>query len=248
MRSVRILDTGLSPARWNVAMTAALAELHDTGAIGDTVRFHRYSASVLIGAGEDVRQVVDTEHCRRAGIAIARRVTGGGAVYMSPAMLAWDAVVHRSACGGDLDGVTRVLCRGVAAGLSRLGASACFRPPNDIAIGARKVSGSGGYAAGRNAVLQGTVLIADEVAAMARALRLPETALRERTTCLEAEIGAGPSMASVVAAVTEGLARALDCEAASGRILPRELALCATLLGDEIGADTFVLDGTAAPA
>jgi lipoate-protein ligase A len=243
MSSLRIVDTDLAPARWNVAMTAALVELRSTDAVGDTVRFHRYPACVLVGAGQDLSLAADMDHCRRTGIAIARRVTGGGAVYMSPAMLAWDVVVDRAARGGGtLETVTRRVCGGVAAGLSRLGATACFRPPNDVAIRGRKVSGSGGYAAGRSAVLQGTVLLTDETAAMAPALRLPEPALRERTTCLEAEIGAAPALRSVVDAITEGLAETFDCEAVPGRLHPDEIALCEALLRNEIGsADAYVL-------
>ncbi len=155
---MRILDTGLMPARWNIAMTAALSELHGKGLIPDTVRFHRYPACVLLGRGQDIEASADVAYCRRQQIEITRRVTGGGAVFMSPRMLAWDVVVDRRAWGGDLASVTRRICEGVAAGLSRLGAVARFRAPNDIEISGRKVSGSGGYVEGRSAVLQGTVL------------------------------------------------------------------------------------------
>jgi lipoate-protein ligase A len=248
MNGLRILDTGLAPARWNVAMTATLAELHSRDATDDTVRFHRYPACVLIGAGQDMLSAADLGYCQRAGIAVARRVSGGGAVYMSPGMLAWDVVLDRAACGGGLDGVTREVCGGVAAGLSRLRAKARFRPPNDIEIGGRKVSGSSGYAVGRSAVLQGTILLTDETAAMAAALKLPVAALRERVTCLAAEIGAAPSLASVVAAITEGLTEAFDCEAVPGRLHQDEIALCEALLCDDIGDDAYVLGHTAAPA
>lgn len=248
MSSLRVIDTGLAPARWNVAMTAALVELHSAGVMGDTVRFHRYPACVLVGAGQDVHQVVDLEHCRRAGITIARRVTGGGAVYMSPDMLAWDVVVDRIACGGSLEAVTHGVCGGVAAGLARLGPRARFRAPNDITLGERKVSSSSGYAAGRSAVLQGTVLLADETAQMARALRLPEAALRARTTCLESEIGKTPSLASVAGAITQGLAEALGWKAVPGRLLQAEIALCEALLRDDMADDSCVLGSSAAPA
>jgi lipoate-protein ligase A len=163
-------------------------------------------------------------------------------------MLAWDVVLDRAAGGGAFEAVTARVCSGVAAGLSRLGASARFRPPNDIAIGGRKVSGTSGYAAGGSAVLQGTVLLHDEVADMAGALRLPESALRERTTCLEVEIGAAPSVASVAAAISEGLAACLGCELMPAQPGQDELARCEALLRDEIGDDAYVLGRQPAPA
>ena len=63
--TLRILDTGLAPARWNVAMTAALvrAALRWRGA--DTMRFHRYPACVLSATDSGLRQAVDLAYCRR---------------------------------------------------------------------------------------------------------------------------------------------------------------------------------------
>jgi len=253
---LRILDTGLRPARWNVAMTAALAEPHAAGTVCDTVRFHRYPTCVLLGAGQDMDSAADVAWCRRAGIEMARRVTGGGAVYMSPDMLAWDVLVDRRAHGGDqggdqggdLEAITRRVCGGVAVGLSRLGAEARFRAPNDIAILGRKVSGSSGYAVGRSAVLQGTVLTADDVVEMAHALRLPEAALRERVTCLGVEIGYAPAPADLMQCIVAGLAGTLGGEAQLGEPSGAELALCESLLRDEIGADDYVAGRSAAPA
>jgi lipoate-protein ligase A len=150
-------------------------------------------------------------------------------------MLAWDAVVDCRAFGGRLDTLTRRICGGVAAGLSRLGVKARFRSPNDIAVGGRKISGSSGYAVWNSAVLQGTVLLSDETAAMAAALRLPVETLRERMTCLEVEVGATPSLAQVVDVVARGLAEALGCEPVPGCVHDAEVALCDLLLKGESG-------------
>lgn len=243
---LRILDTGLRPARWNVAMTAALAELHSDGA-ANTVRIHRYPACVLLGAAQDVASTADVDYCRQTGMAIARRVTGGGAVYMSPGLLAWDVLVDRkSKCGG-LDAINRRVCGGVAAGLSRLGVVARFRAPNDIEIGGRKVSGSSGYSIGSTAVLQGTVLVQDSVPEMARALRLPETALRERVTCLESEIGALPTLHAITKCIVAGLGDALGGRACSSEPTVSELDLCERLLRDEIGTEAYVHGLAATP-
>jgi lipoate-protein ligase A len=237
------------PARWNVAMTAALAELHAKGRSSDTVRFHRYPACVLLGRGQHAESAADLDYCRRHGIELARRVTGGGSVYMSPRMLAWDVVVDRRHFGGSLEAVTRRICAGVAAGLSQLelGAAARFRAPNDIEIGGRKVSGSSGYAEGHSAVLQGTVVVADDAAVMARALRIPETALREKVTSLEEALGRAPSIAILASCLARSIAGALAREPLSGQPGDEETALCEALLAQEIGTEAFV-SGTPAGA
>jgi lipoate---protein ligase len=236
---IRILDTGLMPARWNVAMTAALTGLHAKGRTADTVRFHRYPRCVLLGRSQRAEDAADLDYCRRHGIEIARRVTGGGAVYMSPRMLAWDVVLDRRLFGGSLEVVTQAVCEGVASGLAQLGAMARFRAPNDIEIGGRKVSGSSGYAEGRSGVLQGTVLTGDDADEMAGALRIPAALLRSRVTNLGDELGV-PPLPAIAAAITQGIAEVLQREPARTSPDAEETALCEALLRAEIGSDTFV--------
>src|SRR5262245_27073118 len=114
---IRIIDTGLGPARWNVAMTAALAELHEKTEISDTLRFHRYPRCVLLGRSQDAGRAANLVYCRSEGIDVARRVTGGGAVFMCPQVLAWDVVVDRAAWATGLEAITRHIGDSIAAGL-----------------------------------------------------------------------------------------------------------------------------------
>lgn len=247
-QSLRILVTGLRPARWNVAMTAALADMHTRDLIPDTVRFHRYPACVLVGRTQEINRALDVEYCRQGGIEIARRVTGGGAVFMSPRMLAWDVVLDRRPSSVRLGSVRRRICEGVAIGLAKVGAPARFCPPNDIAINGRKVSGSSGYTVARSAVLQGTVLIEDDIAMMARALRIPGATLRAKVTCLVNELREIPPLESVAARIAAGLVEVLQKEPTIKSPGPDETALCDTVLRTEIGTDEFVFGSAAAQA
>ena len=240
MHPIRIIDTGVRPARWNVAMTAALAELHEEAEIPDTLRFHRYPRCVLLGRSQDAGRAANLVYCCNEGIDIARRVTGGGAVFMYPQVLAWDVVVDRAAWAANLEAITRHIGQGVAAGLSRLGVVARFRAPNDIEIGGRKVSGSSGYVGRRSAVLQGTVLLTDEITVMACALRLPESSLRSNITCLAEACGFVPLLSEVTCALICGLTETLDREAVAQPLSAREAVCCEALLQEEIGADAFV--------
>lgn len=238
---LRILDTGLAPPRWNVAMTAALVDGHADGATPDTVRFHRYRACVLLGNGQHAVNAVDLDYCRRHQVEIARRVTGGGAVFMSPRMLAWDVVIAPKAVDGDLAVVTRRVCDAIAAALSHLGVVARFRAPNDIEIGGRKVSGSSGYVHGRSAVLQGTVLIEDEIPAMAAALRIPEDALRDNVSCLASVLGSAPALDQIQDGIARELAVSLGRTLRHATPSDDELRAAEQLLRKEIGTNDYVM-------
>jgi lipoate-protein ligase A len=238
--TLRILDTGLAPARWNASMTAALVQRHGDGKIPDTVRFHRYPRCVLIGNGQRLADAVDLRYCRRNGIEIARRVTGGGAVFVSPRMLAWDVVLDRGAHMDGLAGLTRQICEAIAVGLASLGASARFQPPNAITVDGLKISGTSGYADGRSAVLQGTVLIEDDATEMAATLDVPEATLRQHVSCLAASLKSPPLLAELQSALVDNLAGALGRSPTHAEADAIESALASRLLRDEIGTEDFI--------
>lgn len=239
-RRLRWLDTGLMPARWNVAMTATLIAFHTRRRAPDTLRLHRYRTSVLLGAGQCAGAAADLDYCRRNGIEVARRVTGGGSVLMAPDMLAWELVIDRARLGGGLAGVAMQICTGIAHGLCRLGVEARFRAPNDIEVGGRKISGSSGHTDGHSLALQGTMLVDDHRATMAAALRLPMAEVMERVTCLRDFIAVAPSADGVAQAVMAGVCDALDCDIEHEMPTDAEIEKCEDVLHDEIGTDSFV--------
>jgi lipoate-protein ligase A len=85
-----------SGAQWGhiLLLTGALVELHRIGQAPDTLRY-RSPPSVLLGRHQNMRAEVDVRRCLRKNIEIARRITGGSSVYMSPGILAFDLIVKR---------------------------------------------------------------------------------------------------------------------------------------------------------
>lgn len=239
--ALRAIDTGVKPARWNVAMTAALAELHAADEMADTLRFHVYPRCVLLGRHQKLAQALDRDFCIRENIELARRVTGGGAVYMSPGVLAWDLVMSRRSLGA-LDKASETICGAVAAGLSRLGLAARFRPENNIEIGGRKVSGASGYAEGSSLIHQGTVLVDVDFGEMAAALALPAGRLRGHLVTVRDALGDMPEMNAVKEAIGAGISAAFGRPLRQDAISAAELAAAAGLHG-ELGSDAFVEEG-----
>jgi len=241
MTALRIVDTGLKPARWNIAATAALMELHRVGATPETIRFHRYPRSVLIGRSQNLAQEIDVERCRRDGVEIARRVTGGGAVYMSPSILAWDIVTGRARFRGSVEEVARQINAAVAAGLWRLGCLAEVNAQGAVEIDGRKVSGSSGGFDGATMIMQGTILIDFDHDEMASLLKSRSNAAATPVTSLADRLGRAPPIAEVQAALLAELRDVWDGASVASALRADELVLANTLLAAEIGTDEFVM-------
>jgi lipoate-protein ligase A len=245
MSMLRVIDTGLRAPRWNIAMTAALAELHGAGEISDTLRFQRFQPCVLVGRNQDIHREVEIDRCRQKGVVLARRVTGGGAVYMDADILSWEIVANRRRFGADLAEAGRKICTAVAGGLARLGVSAKFCPPNAIEAEGRKISGASGYFEGATLVYEGTVLVDFDPRDMAEVIRLPDAkegaAIAHRVTSMAAILGRAPAIDGVQQALTESIADCFRFQISSETPSARELALAEEFHAAEFGTDRFVM-------
>ncbi len=240
MSPLRLIDTGLSPARWNVAVTAALAERHAEGRLTDTFRLHRYPLSVLLGRSQPPT-AVDRAACARRGAEIARRVTGGGAVAMGPGILAWDLVA--GARWPSLETAATALGAAIVRALATVGIAATFSPPGDILVAGRKVAGTSGAFEAGTILHQGSLLVTADVAEMAALLGQPSLPVATL-----ADIAPPPSLPALGAALAEAFAEALGQPLDPAPLDAGSRARAEALLSEEIGTDAFVFgDAEAVP-
>lgn len=246
--TLRVVDSGLRGARFNLSLTEALSRGRRAGTTPDTLRFQHFPRSAIIGRHQLLHREVDLDWVAAQGVETARRMTGGGAIVMGPGLLGWELVLARRSVPRALDEVTALVCSGVAAALRGFGLAAAYRPRNDVEVEGRKVSGTGGYFDGDVLVFQGTVLVEMDLDFMARALRLPArklgrrglAAMAERVTDLRALLGAAPAMERVQEAVAEALGAALRMEPRQGVLSAAELAAAEAIAAAEIGTEAFV--------
>jgi len=247
----RVIDTGVRAGRANVAFDQALIEARKEGIIPDTIRFLRFRPSVLVGRHQILSHEVSVDYCRRRGIEVGRRVTGGGGLYLDEGQLGWELVFDRRTLGcSDLAAATRRICEAAALGLNKLGVAARYRPRNDLEIDGRKVSGTGGFFDGDTLFYQGTVLVDLDPSRMVAALRVPEAKLAKRgldsaarrVVTLRELLGEAPSIERVQQALLDGFAERLGITPRRGSIDPAEEALADRLHDEEIGSDAFVAE------
>jgi lipoate---protein ligase len=247
-RPVRVIDTGVRGGRANVAFDQALIDAHEAGRIPQTIRFLRFRPSALVGLHQFLSHEVRLDYCTAHGIEVGRRVTGGGGLYLDEGQIGWELVLERQGLGASLGAIAARICSAAAAGLRRLGVAAEFRPRNDIEIGGRKVSGTGGLTEGGTVFFQGTLLVDFDAARMIEVLKVPVEKLarrelddaRRRVISLREALGRLPTLHEVQVALLEGLCDELGLEPQHGEATPFEEALAARLHGEHFGTDEFV--------
>jgi len=248
----RVVDAGRRDGRFNIALDQAMIELHQSGRIPDTVRFIHFPPTALVGRHQVLGREVDLDYCAREGIRVARRITGGGAIYMDEGQLGWALVFHRRSLPlGALGDLAQAICEAVAAGLARFGIDARYRPRNDIEVDGRKISGTGGFFDGDTLIYQGTVLVDVDPARLLSALKVPQAKLArhgaataaQRIVTLRELLGdATPAMPALQQALLEGFAERLGLEWSPAALGPEEEALARRLYDEEIGTDDFVAE------
>jgi lipoate-protein ligase A len=249
-RPFRIIDTGVREGRSNIAFDPALIELRQQDKVPDTIRFMRFPPTALIGRHQDLSREVNLDYCAEGGVAIVRRVTGGGAIYLDEGQLGWELVFHRASLGiANLPDLSAAICNAAAAGLQELGVRAKFRPRNDIEVDGRKISGTGGFFDGDILIYQGTVLVDMNAAQMVRALNIPEAKVakhdldsaEQRVVTLKELLGDElPDMDAIKDALVRGFTQGLGIDAVAGEITADEEALADRYFREEIGTDEFV--------
>ena len=251
MKTFRVIDTGVREGRRQIAFDQAMIDAHKAGRIPDSIRFLRFPPTALVGRHQALSREVKLDYCRSHGIGVVRRITGGGAIYFDEGQLGWELVFHRATLGiASLGDLAREICEAAAAGLSRLGVNAKYRPRNDIEVDGRKISGTGGFFDEDTLFYQGTVLVDMNPADMVAALNVPEAKLAkraldsaaQRVVTLKELLGTAPPMDAIKSALLAGFAERLKIDPVPGQITVEEESLATKYHDEEIGTDAFVAE------
>jgi lipoate-protein ligase A len=205
MKKWRLLDTGILNAAENIAQNETLLEAKKNKIIPNTVRFLQFfPPAVLLGYHQSLEQEIRIDFCKKAGIDINRRITGGGTIFFDETQLGWEIYCEKKFFNmriADTDFFEK-LSEPVIFALRKIGIKASFRPRNDIEVNGRKISGTGGTEEGDAFLFQGTLLVDFDIETMLKALRIPIEKLKdkeinsakERVTCLKWELGYVPDI------------------------------------------------------
>jgi lipoate-protein ligase A len=169
---------------------------------------------VCVGFSQGVPVEIDRDWCRANDIGVFRREIGGGTVFIDRDQLLIQLVLRRDrpdVPAGQANFFQRFLGPLVEC-YRALGIDAGFHPVNDLLVGGRKISGTGGGEIGDCNVLATNILLDFNSGRMAGALRCPSEqfrkavleGIRENLTTVRRELGSAPPVPKLKRLLREG--------------------------------------------
>jgi len=257
----RLLELEVGDAYTNMAIDEAVLTARIAGQVPNTLRFYRWNPSaVSIGRFQNLLNEVHVDNCRKHGVVIVRRVTGGGAVYHDQeGEITYSVVVDGKELGhADMDIISayRTVCKGLIEAAKILGAAAEFNPldqkqcPN-ITIKGKKISGSA-QSYKKGILLQhGTFLMNIDHKKMFTFLRVPwaKTLMdvlnvsKKKLTSVKQELESPVSTEEAYQALVTGFEKALKIELVKEELTKYEWKLAERLRRDKFSTDEWNLYG-----
>lgn len=216
---------------------------HAVGDLSDMIVFQRFKPSVLVGRHQIFSKEAREAWCADRGIAIARRETGGGALYMDEGQQAFYLVAKSESLGATVSERLRTGAMLVASALSAFGIKTDFKAPNDLQVDGRQKIGSVFLAEeGGSTLLFGTVIVDLDLKSAMQALLVPTEKLtvtglehaRDRMTSVREQIGQAPAFDELCAAIARVAADRLQ---APLQVVDRGVSTLTPNLPDDAASD-----------
>ncbi len=132
--------------------------------------------TVIFGRNQTIDNEVNLDYCRREGIEVYRRKSGGGCVFANPDNIMFSCITRTDDVATTFTRYTST----VAAMLRSLGLDATSSTRNDILIGGRKVSGNAFYNIPGHSIVHGTMLFDTDRSRMEAAITPSAAKLRAK--------------------------------------------------------------------
>ncbi|MCL2315636.1 MAG: lipoate--protein ligase family protein, partial [Actinomycetia bacterium] len=175
----------------HVALDEVIAAQVGAGERRPTLRLWDWDAGcVVIGSFQSVRNEVDEAAAAELGIAVVRRITGGGAMFMEPGnCVTYSLVVPGSLVEGLSYEQSYAFCdEWVLGALATVGVQARYVPLNDIATDAGKIGGAAQRRFADGTVLHHVTMSYDiDADRMTRVLRIGREKLSDKGTASAAK-------------------------------------------------------------
>jgi len=230
----RLIDMRIENAPTQMAIDEAIAMARLRYDTPNTIRLYRWNPSgVSIGYFQNIEKEVNLQNCKKYGVDVIRRITGGGAVYHDyNGEITYSLVAPENdpKMPHDILESYQVICSAIIHGLKYIDVESEFKPVNDIIAGGKKISGNA-QTRRHGVVLQhGTILVDTDIHRMFEVLRVSEAkisdklikAVEDRVTNIRRYLDTDISFQEVHDALVRGFEETFDIELVPGKLTREE--------------------------
>jgi len=238
MERWRLLDIEFKNPCMNLAVEEAVARTIGSDISPPTVRFWRNINAVVIGRFQKVDHEVDLDECKRNGISVVRRFTGGGAVYHDNGNLncAISLPCKHPLIEKAVPTLYRILGTSLIEGLNSLGLES-YMNSNSIYIDGKKISGMAGAINWGASFHHCTFLVSTNIDIMRKVLKPANCnaskkyvqSKREEVTTLEDQLSRTVSISEAKALLTKALEVVWGIKLVEGDLTSEEKSLAQEL-------------------
>ncbi len=172
-----LLELTLSDPFADVALDEALlCEAEEQDDIGEVLRlWEPRRPMVVVGRGSNIPLEVNLEECRRAGVPVVRRSSGGAAIVAGPGCLMYSLVLRRGTrpAPADIEQTHRFVLGTLAEGLAKLGFAVSRQGTSDLTYRGKKISGNSMRCRRKCLLYHGTLLYRFPIELIDRLLLMP---------------------------------------------------------------------------
>jgi lipoate-protein ligase A len=259
----RFLNTGQQATALNMAIDEAILTHYLRGEVPPTLRVFRWQRpAITLGRFQHVEREIEVEECKRRGVELVRRPTGGRAVYHRDEFTYSIVIGKREGVPTGVVAAYAYLAQGLIAALQQLGiaailsdghvskqpSAACFASSTqaDLTAGGFKLIGSAQVWKDEGLLQQGSLPLADRSEEFFAMLRYPSASsraealalYRTRTTPLRS-FAPDVTWDEVAAAFQQGFNSSLGHEFVTGTLTDSEWELARQLVAEKYSQLTW---------
>jgi len=241
MDNWRLLKLETHNAYTNMAIDEAILDARIKNLVRNTIRFYQWNPSaVSIGKFQNIQNEVQLDNCKKYGVDIVRRITGGGTVYHdAEGEITYSVIANKKDLKTeDITAVYSKIYAAISEALRILGINADFNQGNvktcpNLIVNGKKISGSAQTHKRRVVLQHGTLLVDIDLEKMFTFIRVPwaKTCMevvnvaKHKITSMKMEIKKDVSIKDVEQALIQGFQKALNIKLLDGELTPYELEL-----------------------
>jgi lipoyltransferase/lipoate-protein ligase len=258
MDTWRLLPLETNNGFMNMAIDEAILTSRIAGQVPNTLRFYRWQPSaVSIGKNQNPEAEVYLDACKRLGVDVVRRISGGGTVYHDyEGEVTYSVVANVADLGtADVTSVYFKIYEAITDALRLLGVPADFSSgdakncPN-LNVNGKKISGSS-QTISRGVVLQhGTILRSVDLPKMFQLLRLKTVTCaqaadiaKRKITSIQNELGHPVMPETVANALAQGFRAILKVQLEPGELTLGEVELANKLFKEKYSTKEWNFSG-----